>query len=55
MSRPKPKIKSHRMFIAFPPDMLEIIEQRAEENVRSISGEVIHLLKFALAKIAGTP
>lgn len=51
VSRPKPKIKPKRMPIAFPPEMLEILRRRAEENVRSVNGEVIHLIKFALAKL----
>jgi hypothetical protein len=39
------------MFIAFPAEMLDVLRQRAEENVRSVNGEVIHLIKFALAKV----
>ena len=45
--RPKP----HRMLVGFPPELFETLQQRAEDNVRSINGEVIHLIKFALAKL----
>jgi hypothetical protein len=45
-------MKPGRILIQFPEDVKEILKQRAEENVRSINGEVVHLIRFALKQIA---
>jgi hypothetical protein len=37
-----------RVLISFPPDIEETIRRRAEENDRTINGEVVHLVRFAL-------
>jgi hypothetical protein len=45
-------VKPKRILIGFPDDIMEILRQRAEENVRSLNGEVVHLVRFALARLA---
>jgi len=44
-------MKPKRIMIGCPDDIMEILRQRAEDNVRSINGEVVHLIRFALAKL----
>jgi hypothetical protein len=40
--------------IQFPAEIDEILRQRADNNVRSINGEVVHLVRYALRQLRQT-
>lgn len=41
--------KDHRASIGFPPDLIKVLQDRARENGRSLSKEVIQLVKAQLS------
>jgi hypothetical protein len=40
--------RSGRLLANIPPEIEEEIRRRAKENDRTINGEIVHLLRFAL-------
>lgn len=42
--------KDHRASIGFPPEMVQVLTERAKENGRSLSKEVIQIVKVFLAQ-----
>jgi len=46
----KKKVESHVVSVRVPVSMLEILKQMAKESTRTVSQQIVHILKTAVKK-----
>jgi hypothetical protein len=47
-------MRPKRILVQFPEDIDKVLRLRAEDNVRSINGEIVHLVRYALRQLNKT-